>query len=130
MWPRLRWPHKCRQSYRLISVRKEIGIEPGQQHLFDQIRYLFYITNVRGELLTASEVVFDANERCNQENPNEQLKNGLKALRVPSGGLVSNRAYAVIATLAWNLSIWLSILLPKRLARDVRRMEYRRFSTA
>ena len=120
-------PHKCRRSYRLIILRKKIRVERGQQHLFDQIRYLFYITNVRADVLTPSEVVYEANERCNQENLIEQLKNGVQALRMPSDGLVSNWVYAVIATLAWNLKIWLSILLPKRLARDLRRMEYRRF---
>lgn len=120
-------PHKCRRSYRLIILRKKIRVERGQQHLFDQTRYLFYITNVRDDLLTPSEVVYEANERCNQENLIEQLKNGVQALRMPSDGLVSNWAYAVIATLAWNLKIWLSILLPQRLARDLRRMEYRRF---
>jgi hypothetical protein len=120
-------PHKCRRSYRLIILRKKIRVERGQQHLFDQTRYLFYITNVRADALTPSAVVYEANDRCNQENLIEQLKNGVQALRMPSDGLVSNWAYAVIATLAWNLKIWLSILLPKRLARDVRRMEYRRF---
>jgi hypothetical protein len=120
-------PHKCGRPYRLIIVRKKIRVEKGQQHLFDQIRYLFYITNVLADVLTSAEVVFEANDRCNQENLIEQLKNGVQALRMPSDGLVSNWAYAVIATLAWNLKIWLSILLPKRLARDLRRMEYRRF---
>jgi hypothetical protein len=120
-------PHKCQGPYRLIILRKKIRVEKGQQHLFDQIRYLFYITNVGDGVLTPAEVVFDANERCNQENLIEQLKNGVQALRMPADGLVSNWVYAVIATLAWNLKIWLSILLPKRLARDVRRMEYRRF---
>jgi hypothetical protein len=120
-------PHKCQRSYRLIIVRKKIRVEKGQQHLFDQIRYLFYITNVPAGVLTPAEVVFEANDRCNQENLIEQLKNGVQALRMPSDGLVSNWAYAVIATLAWNLKIWLSILLPKRLARELRRMEYRRF---
>jgi len=120
-------PHKCRRAYRLIILRKKIRVERGQQHLFDQTRYLFYITNVRDAVLTASEIVVEANDRCNQENLIEQLKNGVQALRMPSDGLVSNWAYAVIATLAWNLKIWLSILLPKRLARDLRRMEYRRF---
>lgn len=120
-------PHKCQRAYRLIILRKKIRVEKGQQHLFDQIRYLFYITNVGGGVLTPSEVVFEANDRCDQENLIEQLKNGVQALRMPSDGLVANWAYAVIATLAWNLKIWLSILLPQRLARDLRRMEYRRF---
>jgi len=120
-------PHKCRRAYRLIILRKTIRVEQGQQHLFDQTRYLFYITNVDDDVLTPSGVVAEANDRCNQENVIEQLKNGVQALRMPSDGLVSNWAYAVIAALAWNVKIWLSILLPKRLARELRRMEYRRF---
>jgi hypothetical protein len=120
-------PHKCKRSYRLIILRKQIRGEKGQPHLFDPLRSLFYITNVRAEVLTASEVVYEANARCNQENLIEQLKNGVQALRMPADSLVSNWAYAVIATLAWNLTIWLSILLPKRLTRELRRMEYRRF---
>ena len=120
-------PHKCKRSYRLIILRKQIRGEKGQPHLFAPLRSLFYITNVRAEVLTASEVVYEANARCNQENLIEQLKNGVQALRMPADSLVSNWAYAVIATLAWNLTIWLSILLPKRLTRELRRMEYRRF---
>lgn len=120
-------PHKCRRAYRLIIVRKKIRVERGQQHLFDQVRYLFYITNVPDTGLDAAEVVFEANARCNQENVIEQLKNGVQALRMPSDGLDSNWTYAVIASLAWNLKAWLSILLPHQHQRDLRRMEYRRF---
>ena len=120
-------PHKCRRAYRLIILRKTIRVERGQQHLFDQTRYLFYVTNAHDGALTPAEVVWEANARCNQENVIEQLKHGVQALRMPADGLVSNWAYAVIATLAWNVKIWLSILLPKRLARELRRMEYRRF---
>jgi hypothetical protein len=47
--------------------------------------------------------------------------------RTPSDGLGSNWAYAVIASLAWNLKVWLSIVLPHRHKAELRRMEYRRF---
>jgi hypothetical protein len=120
-------PVKCQRSYRLIIVRKKIRVAKGQQHLFDQIRYLFYITNVTGGALDTAAVVFEANARCNQENVIEQLKNGVQALRMPSDGLESNWTYAVIASLAWNLKAWLAILLPHRQRRELRRMEYRRF---
>jgi hypothetical protein len=120
-------PGKCQRPYRLIIVRKKIRVEKGQQHLFDQIRYLFYITNAANDDLDTAQVVFEANARCNQENVIEQLKNGVQALRMPSDGLESNWAYAVIASLAWNLKAWLSILLPHRQRRELRRMEYRRF---
>ncbi|MCK6557354.1 IS1380 family transposase [Candidatus Binatia bacterium] len=120
-------PSKCKRSYRLIIVRKKVRVEQGQQRLFDQTRYLFYITNVHDDVLAPAQVVFEANDRCAQENIIEQLKNGVQAFRMPSDALLSNWAYAVIATLAWNLRIWMSILLPKRLAGQLRRMEHRRF---
>jgi hypothetical protein len=39
-------PVACRQSYRMVVVRKVIAHEKGQQWLFDEIVYFFYITNV------------------------------------------------------------------------------------
>ena len=43
--------------------------------LFEEYRYFFYITNDRE--LTAEQVVFSANDRCDQENLIAQLKNGV-----------------------------------------------------
>ena len=43
-----------------------------------------------------------ANERCDQENLIEQLKNGVKAMKLPVDNLVSNWAYMVMASLAWT----------------------------
>jgi len=34
--------------------------------------------------LTAAEIVYFANERCDQENVIEQLKNGVNAMRMPT----------------------------------------------
>ena len=65
------------------------------------IRYFFYITNDREK--SSREVVEASNKRCNQENLIAQLNNGVSALRMPSSDLISNWAYMVIATLAWNL---------------------------
>ena len=50
-----------------------------------------------------AEIVFAANDRCNQENLLAQLKNGVHALTAPVDNLVSNWAYMVMAALAWNL---------------------------
>ena len=78
--------------------------------------------------LTAAEVVACANQRCDQENVIEQLKNGVGALRVPLYDLVSNWAYMVIATLAWNLKSWFSIMMHRKTDRAAYiAMEFRRF---
>ena len=57
---------------RLIIVRKNISVQKGVEVLFDEIGYLFYITN-RGDC-TGEQIVSLANGRCNQENVIEQLK--------------------------------------------------------
>ena len=103
-------PTKCQKSYRVVVLRKNLSVERGEQVLFDEIRYFFYITNDRTS--SAAEIVYLANERCNQENLIEQLKNGVQALRMPVDNLVSNWAYMVMASLAWTLKAWFALSLP------------------
>ena len=74
-------PGKCRETYRMVVVRKNISRMKGELCLMDEVRYFFYITTRRD--LSAAEVVRLANARCDQENVIEQLKNGVNALRVP-----------------------------------------------
>jgi hypothetical protein len=97
-------PVACRKSYRLIVVRKNLTVEKGEVHLFDDYRYFFYLTNDWDR--SAAEIVFDANQRCNQENLHAQLKSGVRALTAPVDTLESNWAYMVMTALAWNLKAW------------------------
>ena len=105
-------PGKCRKAYRMVVVRKNISHEKGEQRLFDEIRYFFYITNDRER--TPAEVVFWCNNRCNQENLIEQLKNGVRAMHAPVDNLFSNWAYMVMTSLAWNLKAWCALWLPEK----------------
>lgn len=119
-------PTKCKRPYRVVVLRKSLSVEEGQVRLFDDVRYFFYITNLTG--LSAAEVVWFCNERCNQENLIEQLKNGLNALRMPVDSLVSNWSYMVMASLAWTLKAWFALLVRRREHRDhLLAMEFRRF---
>ena len=78
--------------------------------------------------MTAAEIVYFANERCDQENVIEQLKNGVNAMRMPTDDLLSNWAYMVMASLAWTLKAWFALLMPKKeKGQQVLRMEFRRF---
>jgi len=97
-------PTKCKKTYRMIVLRKNLSVEKGEEVLFDDIRYFFYITNDR--VSSAAKIVRLANGRCDQENLIEQLKNGVAALRMPVDNLVSNWAYMVMASLAWTLKAW------------------------
>jgi len=119
-------PGNCRKTYRMVVVRKNLTVEKGERRLFDDIRFFFYIANDRE--MTKAELVFFANDRCNQENVIGQLKTGVNALRMPSDGLVSNWAYMVIAALAWNLKAWYGLMAQTKAARrDILRMEFKRF---
>jgi hypothetical protein len=122
-------PGKCGQAYRLVILRKNLTVQRGEWALMDDIRYFFYITN-RWDL-KLEEVVGLANQRCNQENVIEQLKNGINAMRMPVHDLVSNWAYMVMAALGWNLKAWYGLLVPQR-ERGLKlvAMEFRRFLQA
>ncbi len=104
-------PTACARPYRVVVVRKNISVEQGDQRLFDQIRYFFYLTNDRET--AQAEVVFLANDRCNQENLIDQLKHGVGAMGMPVDTLLSNWAYMVMAALAWTLKAWFALLLPE-----------------
>jgi len=130
-------PVACRRPYRVVVVRKNLSVEKGEQVLFDDLRYFFYITN--DEATPADGLVLLANDRCNQENLIEQLKNGVHALRMPVNTKVSNGAYMVMASLAWTLKAWFALLLPEQgrwaeqyqaEKRTVLRMEFRTFQRA
>lgn len=127
-------PSKAKKTYRIIVLRKFIIEERGQRMLDGHFRYFFYVTNDRE--LSHAEVIAEANERCNQENLIEQLKNGARALHAPVNTLNANWAYMVIASLAWTLKVWSGLLLPlsprwrelHQLERDtIVRMDFRTF---
>jgi hypothetical protein len=131
-------PGHCKRDYRLVALRKKISVEQGQEQLFEQYRYFFYITNERE--LPVEEVVFAANDRCDQENLIEQLKNGVHAMRNPLDNLHSNWAYMVMAGVAWTLKAWFALLTPapagrwhsryKAQRQEVLKMEFKRFANS
>jgi len=126
-------PVACKQTYRMVVVRKNISKEQGDRVLFDEIRYFFYITNDRDK--TAAEVVFFANDRCDQENLIAQLAGGVRALAAPVDSLLSNWAYMLMTSLAWTLKAWAALCLPvcgrwreqHQQQRTLLRMEFKTF---
>jgi Transposase DDE domain group 1 len=104
-------PTACRKTYRMVVVRKHISKEKGEQVLWPEIRHHFYITNER--TWTPAEVVFEANDRCDQENLLAQLHGGVRALQAPVNTLESNWAWMVMTALAWTLKAWWALMLPE-----------------
>jgi hypothetical protein len=130
-------PTACRKDYRVVVVRKNLSVEKGEQVLFDDVRYFFYITN--DPTTPAEEIVLLANDRCNQENLIAQLKGGVRALTAPVDSLESNGAYMAMASLAWTLKAWLALLLPEKgrwaerhasQKQALLKMEFKRFVNA
>jgi hypothetical protein len=105
-------PRACGKSYRVVVLCKNLTVSRGENLLFDDIRYSFYITNDWAS--PADQIVASANKRCNQENINEQLRNGVRALRMPLDNLVSNWAYMVMTAQAWSFKAWFGLVLPER----------------
>jgi hypothetical protein len=103
-------PGNCKRDYRMVVLRKTLSNERGENVLFEEYRYFFYVTN--DHTLTPDEVVYEAHQRCNQENLHDQLKNGLPAFHAPVNTLCANWAYMVMASLAWTLKAWAALLLP------------------
>jgi Transposase DDE domain group 1 len=130
-------PKRCTREYRFVVVRKNLSVERGEDVLFDDVRYFFYVTN--DNEMSAEQVVRNANQRCNQENLIAQLKSGVRALHAPVNTLNANWAYMVMASLAWTLKAWMALTLPisprwranHRAERDAwLRMEFRTFVNA
>ncbi len=130
-------PTACEKMYRLVVVRKNLSVEKGEQVLFDDLRYFFSISNDWGT--PVEQIVFLANNRCNQENLIAQLKSGVNALDIPVDNLVSNWAYMVMGSLAWTLKAWFALSLPesgrwaekhKAEKRSVLKMEFKGFINA
>ena len=103
-------PRACKTDYRVVALRKNLSIEQGQDVLFDEYRYFFYITN--DWRLTADQVIAEAHQRCNQENLIANLKSGVRALHAPVNTLYANWAYMTMTSLAWSLKAWCALLLP------------------
>ena len=108
-------PAACKDTYRMVVVRKNISVERGERALFDRIVYFFYLTNDWGP--EAAAIVLAANGRCAQENLLAQLHGGVRALTAPVDSLVSNWAYMVMTALAWNLKAWWALTLPEEPGR-------------
>jgi DDE family transposase len=103
-------PGPCQQEYLIVVLRKQLVWERGGVEVDRETRYFFYLTN--RWTWSCAEVVQFANDRGNQENLVEQLKNGVPALRAPVNTLEANGAWMVLGALAWSLKVWLGLLQP------------------
>jgi hypothetical protein len=105
-------------TFRVVVKRQRVETTKGQEHLFTEYRYRFVITSIDAADMDASELLCFAYGRCDQENLIEQAKNGIAALRMPTGELLANAAFLMAGQLAWCLRAWLSLLaLPPETAR-------------
>jgi len=105
-------------TFRVVVKRQLVQTSQGQELLYTDYVYRFIITNIPRSEKNAAEVLRFAYGRCDQENIIEQAKNGIAALRMPTGELLANAAFLMAGQLAWCLRAWLSLLaLPKETSR-------------
>jgi hypothetical protein len=105
-------------TFRVVVKRQLVQASQGQQLLYTDYVYRFIITNIPRREMDAGDVLCFAYGRSDQENIIEQAKNGIAALRMPTGELLANAAFLMAGQLAWCLRAWLSLLaLPKETSR-------------
>jgi hypothetical protein len=106
------------KTYRVVVKRQQVDVSEGQEYLITEYRDRFVITDIPKSDMDPAEVFCFAYGRCDQENIIEQFKNGIAAMRMPTGELVANSAFLMAGQLAWCLRSWLSALaLPKETTR-------------
>jgi len=89
-------------------------------------RFRYVLSNLPPSV-PAEEVMDMTYQRCDQENLIEQLQSGVAAMRMPTGGMLSNAAFLTCARLAHNLKPWLAQLA---LPQETMRWEWKRFRRA
>lgn len=119
-------PEGFDRPFRLVFKRQKIR-EDWQLEWLTHYEYRAVITNIPRARMSTSAIVHFAYGRCDQENAIEQSKNGLGAMRMPTGELRANGAFLLAAEIAWCLRAWLSLLA---LPRDTRRWEWGWFRRA
>ncbi|MBI3447310.1 MAG: transposase [Acidobacteria bacterium] len=108
-------PTGMKRDFRVV-IKRQLIREEKQAEMFEHYEYRFVITSLEDG--GAADVVRTAYARCAQENTIEQLKNGIAAMRMPSGELMANGAFMTAALIAWGLKSWLMILaLPEEICR-------------
>ena len=75
-------PTACSHTYRMVVLRKTIRTMKGQQFLFRDSKYFFYITNLSKQTMPTTRIVSESNSRCDQENIIAQGK-AMGALAAP-----------------------------------------------
>jgi len=60
-------PTACQHGYRIVVARRNLSREQGDSRLFDEIRYLFYISKDH-KSCTAEQMLFQRNRKCDQES--------------------------------------------------------------
>jgi len=121
-------PTKDEPPCRLIIIRElvEETCTPSQRILFESYTYRFFLSDLPEEF-SASDIVDQVYDRCDQEKTIEQLKNELVMWRMPVREAAGNAAWLEISRLAWSLGKALSMLV---LPLETLRWEWKRFRRA
>lgn len=117
-------PVNWEKPYRFIVKRTEIIDKNGQLFLDDGCSGYTYHVKVTNSNLPMDKAMRFGQKRGNQENLIKDLKYGLGLSHIPTGFLNANKAYFLIAMMAWNIKTWSLNLLQ---LGDGSKMRFKRF---
>jgi len=120
-------PRWAPRPWRVAVKRQWVEHAKGEARLFEECVYRFLISNIPRCEMNTKELVRFAYGRCDQENAIEQLKNGIGAMRMPTGEFLANDAFLRMGQLAWNVRAWCCLLA---LPEEASRWEWKRFRQA
>ena len=104
-------PDRCKPILRVIVMRalkeKSQGVLFKQKDDYD---YYAFATTIGAHEMTNEEVIKFYRKRGNAENFIKELKNGLDLHHYPCQQLIANKAYGLIAAVAYNLMRFVALL--------------------
>ena len=131
-------PAACQNELIAWSCSARTGDRQGAVRLFEEYRYFFY-HHQRPRRRRPTQIVFQANDRCDQENLIAQLKGGVQGPDDPGGQPGEQLGLHGHGELAWTLKAWAALLVPetprhaqkhRAEKRTLLRMEFKTFRAA
>ena len=122
---------KGSQTLRVVMIRA-LKEDVQALALFDDARYDYYawVTNVGHHEMTNEEIIDFYRGRGNAENFIRELKNGFDLKHLPCLKLTANKAYALIAGFAYNLTRYMGFVLSPRRPRFAKVIRFRMVNLA
>jgi len=127
----LYYPTKGHKALRVVMIR---ALKPNVPNtaLFDDARYDYYtwLTDIGHHEMTNEEIILFYRGRGHAENFIREWKNGFDMHHMPCLKLTANKAYALIAAFAYNLTRFMAYTLDPQKPRFAKTIRFRMVNLA